>query len=248
MDFLFVVFLIVGAAIAGYQWWRHHQKNESFQALLARDGLRPTGVPCGLDAGRLHRLRAFPKGDRRYGVEFGATGPMEVTVAGKQETVECAAFRWWWEVKHTHRNANGHTTTKYVKRAHVVGAVQLPSTVPRVSVAPERLLARLGIGGRGDFQVESEQFNRRFNIRTNGDATIVIRLFDAQFQRFLLEMFDGRSIELVDDVLLVAGDPEGRHPDLFGDIAKLPSARRDAALIASRIPESFWRGLEPVGP
>jgi hypothetical protein len=243
VEYAFILFVLVGAAIAAYQWWEYRKKREAYAILLASHGLQPTTRPCGLDAERLHRLRACPKGDRRYGVEYGATGPTTVTIAGREHELECAGFRWWWEVRQTQRDSNGHTRTTYSKRTVVVGAIRLPATVPMVSIAPERLLARLGIGGRGDFQVESAEFNRRFDIRTHEDPRLVIRLFDAQFQRFLIEMFDGRSIEFRHDVLLVAGEPQGRHADLYGDIGRLPAARRDAALIASRIPASFWRGL-----
>lgn len=244
MPVLIVVGILVVAAIGAYAWWSHQKTQEAFQTLLTRDGLTPTGQPCGLGESLLVMLRACPKGDRRYGLKYGVTGPITTTVAGQERTIDCAAFVWWWEEKQTRTDSKGHTTTSYSKRDRVVGAIRLPSEVPSVSIAPEGLLTKWGIGGRGDFQLESEEFNRRFDVRVQDrDRAIAIRLFDAQFQRFLLEMFRGRSIELFGQVLLVAGDPAGEDSALFGDIKELPGARRDAALVAGRLPESFWRGL-----
>lgn len=241
---LIVIGILVAVAIGAYAWWRHQKTNEAFQTLLTRDGLTPTISPCGLTESLLVMLRACPRGDRRYGLKFGATGPTTATVAGQEHRLECAAFVWWWEVKQTHTDSKGHTTTTYAKKDEVVGAIMLPREVPSVSIAPEGLLTKMGIGGRGDFQLESEEFNRRFDVRVQDrDRALAIRLFDAQFQRFLLEMFRGRSVELFGRVLLVAGNPAGEDGALFGDIKELPGARRDAALIASRLPESFWRGL-----
>lgn len=244
----FIVIVLAIVAFGAYWWWSHQKTEEAFQTLLTRDGLQPTSQPCGLSDGLLVMLRACPKGDRRHGLKHGVTGRVTATVAGAPSEVDCAAFVWWWEERQTHTDGKGNTTTSYSKRDRVVGAIALPTEVPSVSIAPEGLLTKFGIGGRGDFQLESEEFNRRFDVRVQDrDRALAIRLFDAQFQRFLLEMFRGRSIELFGRVLLVAGDPAGEDSALFGDIKELPGARRDAALIASRLPESFWRGLS-AGP
>lgn len=241
---VFIAVIVAIVAFGAYWFWSHQKTEEAFQTLLTRDGLMPTSQPCGLPDGLLVMLRACPKGDRRYGVKYGVTGPVSAKVNGASQELDCAAFVWWWEERQTRTDGKGHTTTTYSKRDRVVGAIALPAEVPSVSIAPEGLLTKWGIGGRGDFQVESEEFNRRFDVRVaDRDAPLAIRLFDAQFQRFLLEMFRGRSIELFGRVLLVAGDPAGEDSALFGDIKELPGARRDAALIASRLPESFWRGL-----
>jgi hypothetical protein len=242
-----VLVLLVAVAAIAFAWWRRKQLQDAYRTLLARDGLHPTARPCGLGEGNLRLLRSFPQGDRRYGLEYGAAGPRAVTIEGVSRDLECAAFVWWWEERRTSQDANGHTTTHYDRKDRVVGAIRLPRAMPSVSIVPEGLFTRWGLGGRGDFQVESDEFNRRFDVCVSGDQTLAIRLFDARFQRFLLEMFDGRSIELVGDVLLVAGDPPGEDGDLYGDIGELPGARRDAALLASRIPASFWRGLTAGG-
>ena len=241
---LFLLVLLVVIAVGAYAWWARTKTREAFQTFLTREKLMPTTAPCGIGEGRLRLLRACPDGDRRYGVEYGASGPTRVTIAGEEADAECAAFVWWWEERHTSTDGKGHTSTHYSKKRRVVGAIRLPHRVPSVSIEPEGVFTRWGIGGHGDMQLESEEFNRRFDVRTRDeDRELTVRLFAPEFQRFLLEMFAERHVELYDDVLLVAGDPPGRDGTLFGDVAELPGARRDAALVASRIPASFWRGI-----
>lgn len=241
---LLFLLVVLAAMVAFLLYRRHKQLLEAAHArLLARDGLMPTNLPCGRGRGELRNLRACPQGDRNYGVELGVTGPCEITVDGAPVTAECAAFVWWWEERRQHHNKGGANTTYYVKQDRVVGMLRVPFHLPTVAIAPEGLLARWGIGGRGDFQVESEEFNRRFDVKTE-ERELAIRLLDAQFQRFLLELFAERHVEFNGDVIVVAGDPPGEDSELYGDVKELPGARRDAQLVASRVPASFWRALQ----
>ena len=246
---LVVLFVLVGLGILAFAWWRQRQLAASHAMLLQRDGLSSTSTPCGWTAGDLVQLRACPRGDRRYGIDHGVTGPVEIAVAGGGRShAECAAFVWWWEEKRTNRDATGHSSTSYHRQARVVGALRLPADVPRVSIAPEGVLTRWGLGGRGDFQVESEEFNRRFDVRlADAEDALVIRLLDPGLQAFLLDGYAGRHLELAGDVLLIAGDPPGCDPDFFGEVGELPVARRDVVAVAGAIPESFWRGLQAGG-
>ncbi|MDX1657843.1 MAG: hypothetical protein R3343_03395 [Nitriliruptorales bacterium] len=245
-----VLFLVLGAVVAAgvffYNHWRKQKLDEAWRTMLKRDGLTATYTPCGRSSVELILFRALPQGDRNYGVEHAATGPVEISLGEQRVTAECAAFVWWWEVRQQSTDAKGHTSTRYAKRTEVVGMLQVPYQLPSVSIAPESLLAKLGIGGRGDFQVESERFNSRFDVRVS-EPELGIRLLDPSFQRFLLEMFDGRQIELAFDSILVAGDPAGEDASLFGEVKELPGARRDVQLVASRIPASFWRALRHDG-
>ncbi|MDX1621656.1 MAG: hypothetical protein R3320_11740, partial [Nitriliruptorales bacterium] len=238
----FVLVLLAGVGAFVYNLWRKQKLDESWRAMLERDGLRATYTPCGRTSVELILFRGLPDGDRNYGIEHAATGPVELTIDNEQIATECAAFVWWWEDRQQSTNSNGHTTTRYVKKTEIVGMIQVPYHLPSISIAPEGLLSRLGIGGRGDFQVESERFNSRFDVRVS-DRELAIRLLDPGFQRFMLEMFEGRHVELGFDTILVIGEPAGEDSSLFGEIRELPGARRDAKLIASRVPPSFWRAL-----
>lgn len=54
------------------------------------------------------------------------------------------------------------------------------------------MFAKLGLGGRGDMQLESEEFNRRFRVEVaDQDQPIVVRLLDAAFQQTMLDRFVG---------------------------------------------------------
>lgn len=242
-QFVLVIAIVLAAVGALALYLRHKRELADAHArLLARDGLVVTNRPCGRGAGELRHLRACPEGDRNYGVELGVTGPCEVTMEGTTLSAECAAFVWWWEEERRHHNKDGPDTVYYVKQDRVIGMIQVPYQLPAVSIGPEGMFARMGIGGRGDFQVESEEFNRHFDVRIK-QPELGIRLLDAQFQRFLLEMFAGRHLEFNADIILVAGDPAGADPELYGHVKELPGARRDAQLVAARVPPSFWRAL-----
>lgn len=244
MDGTVILLGVLLLAVAVFLLYRRHRRllTEAYARLLQRDGLLPTAAPCGRKRDDLTRLWACPKGDRRRGIELGVTGPAPLTLDDTPVTAECAAFVWWWEEEHRSTDSKGHTRTSYSRRSRVVGMLRVPYWLPSVTIGPEGLLNRVGIGGRGDFQVESEEFNRRFEVRLR-ERELGVRLLDARFQQFLLELFDGRQIELDGDVIVVAGDPAGRDAELYGDVQELPGARRDVQLVAARIPASFWRAL-----
>lgn len=231
-------------AVVVFLLYRRHRRllDEAHARFLGRDRLAPTTAPCGRGPTELARLWACPEGDRRNGLEFGVTGPVELEIGGDTVAAECASFVWWWEERRQSTDAKGNRTTSYARRSRIVGMLRVPYWLPSVTIGPEDLVTRLGVGGRGDFQVESEEFNRRFEVRAH-EGELTVRLLDPGFQRFLLELFEGRQIELDGDVLVVAGDPAGTDPELYGDVAELPGARRDVQLLASRIPGSFWRAL-----
>jgi hypothetical protein len=83
-----------------------------------------------------------------------------------------------------------------------VAAVRLPSALPRVVVTrhglPDRTTARLG---RQDVQLDSEDFSRRFRVRTDDPRTAVAvlnpgtvaYLLEAPFFEFRLESADALS-------------------------------------------------------
>lgn len=242
--------VLVGVVLLGvvvFLLYRRHRRHlaEAHAHLLARDGLLPTDEPCGRTRDELLRLRALPRGDRRYGVEFGVTGAVELETADGPVPAECAAFVWWWEVEHRHHD-DGASSVSYSRNDRIIGMLRVPYQLPSVSLAPEGLLTRWGMGGRGDVQVESEEFNRRFDVRAH-EPELAIRLLDARFQTFLLELFPDRHVELDGDTIVLAGDPPGEDPSLYGDVSELPGARRDVQFFAARIPASFWRALQHAG-
>ncbi len=237
-----VLALVVGAGIAlaaaASQRRRNKRKSDDFYALALRDGLRPTVVPCSLSPDDLaSRFAVTPRGERRYGLEYGLTGPLEVTLAGTPYTLECAMFRWWWEVPRR-RGDSRHVD----RRQEAVVVVRLPVHVPsRLLVQPESVLGRLGLR-HDDQQLESSEFNRRFRVEAR-NRTLTVQLLDAQLQAMLARDFDGRSLEIADDLLLVAGPPTAGDPNLAGFIGDLAGLRSDMQRFLETVPAAFWRAV-----
>jgi hypothetical protein len=271
--FLLVVVVAVGLAVGGAVLGaRQREATESAYRQVCRDhGLQPTDTPLGTSDSWLAQFDLLPRGDRDHSAVWGVEGPVELTLEGATVTADCAAFEWWWEDRQTTRDSNGHTRTRWERRACLAALVRLPApwTMPRIRVEDEGMLARLGIGGRGDFQVESEEFNRRYDVRVRGDRHAAIRLFDADFQQQLLGLFAGTNFELAGDLaLLVADTPSGGfrlvgtsrrsgHDGLGGLLSRsgdrirtdpaivqaLPGMRHRAVALLRAMPDGWWRGL-----
>lgn len=240
------------ALLAGGSWiWQRvlrRRRQESYQRLLRRDpSLSATTTPCGLGRRALvGRFASTPRGDRRYGLRYGVTGPLTCRVAGRETSLEAASFEWFHEQRRTSRSANGHTRTTYDEQRTPVTLVRLPVRVPdRILLRPESVLGRIGLT-RGGHQLESDGFNRRFRVEA-GDRTLTVQLLDAGLQHRLAEEFAGRTVELVGDLLVLAGEPDHRDDSLVGVVGTLPAMRQDVQRLLDAVPAQFWRAVDPVG-
>lgn len=242
------IIIVVGLVVVVGIAVRNGQKSlAAYERVVAREGLELTDAPCGLTESKLADLDICPQGGRRHGLRFGASGPMTIELGGEPVEVEVAAFQWWWEEHQREQEGSGTWT----EQDQAVAAVRLPVELPHVTIGQEGRLARWGLGGRDDVQVESEEFNRRFDVADHGsDPQLLVRLLSPGFQQTLVEDFDGRDVELVGDVLLLAGNASDGpldEPDLQGIVTQLPGVRHDAARLASALPSSFLRGVDGGG-
>ena len=271
VTFLLVVVLgialVIGAAVLSQR--QRDAVEATYRQVCVDHGLEPTDLPLGASDSWLSQFDLLPRGDRDHSAVWGMQGPVELTFG--DDTVDrdlCAAFEWWWEDKQTSTDSKGHHQTRWVRRSCVAALVRLPApyVMPRIRVEGEGMFARLGIGGRGDFQVESEEFNKRYDVRVR-DREAAIRLFDADFQQQLLGLFAGSTFELAGDLALVVADtPAGGFAmtarrggasglaGLFGrsgdrirtspDIVQaLPTMRQRAVALLRAMPDGWWRGL-----
>lgn len=231
----------VAVVVGGYvlEQRRRRRKREGLARLLARDTtLQATAMPCGQTASTLAGTVATPRGDRRYGLRYAVSGPVEVTLNATTYQVECAAFQWWYEERRT--TSNGRRSTRYVRRSDVVAAVRLPLHIEgSVDLVPESVLGRAGLT-RGGHQFESSEFNRRFRV-TSDDRTLAIQLLAPALQQRLVEEFAGRSLHLAGHLLLLGGAPTHRDGSLPGVIGQLPAVRQDLGRLIDAIPARFWR-------
>ena len=237
-------FLLVLVAAAGALWWTWHHRRalkDGLVRLAERDGLTPTLMPCGLRAEELvDRFEATPSGARRFGVEHGVVGPSRAALAADEVDIELAAFQWWYEER-----VNDKHRSRYRRRTCTVALARLPVSVPgSVQVRPEGVLGRLGLRRAGD-QLESDQFNRRFRV-DGSDPTLTVRLLDARVQHHLLESGNGRTLDVVGDLVVLGGSPTHRDTTLPGVIGELPAVRQDLVALLRSSPPAFWRAARPV--
>lgn len=265
-----VVLLLVG----GFLWSRHRQQQleRTYRRVCRDQRLTPTDAPLGLSDTWLSQFELLPRGDRDCSAVWGMQAPAEVQLDGQAVPVPCAAFEWWWEDRS--RDKDGPDT--HHRRQVLVAAVRLPApwVMPRTRVEREGVFARFGVGGRGDFQVESEEFNKRYDVRVR-DREAAIRLFTPGFQEQMLTRFDGVAFELAGDVALVAvgassgltlglglggrrggmgglaslfgrsGDRIGTDVQVIRDLAVL---RHQALALLQAMPATWWRAVDGGGP
>lgn len=190
----------------------------------------------GLTEARLVDLDICPEGGSNHALRFGVSGPMTIELGDGSVEVEVAAFQWWWEDYMSQQEGS----SQWTERDQAVAAIRLPADVPHLTIGQGGRLAPLGAGWGDDLQVESEVVcvNRRFDVADHGtEPELVVRLLSPGLQQILVEDFDGRDVELVGDVLLLAGDASAgplHEPELHGIVAQLPGVRPDAAQLHPR--------------
>jgi hypothetical protein len=242
------LFVLVGLALVGATLYLGHVRKERLRAALATlteryPGWRLTGWPCGLSPDMLAaRTAATPRGDRRYGVRHGIEGPLTMQLAGREVTCDASLFQWTYEERQRNRNNQGHTTTSYRTRTELVALCRLPVVVPgAIRIGSESVLGRIGLT-RGGQQVESSEFNRRFRVEGR-DPALTVQLLAPALQQELLASYQGRSIHLDDDLLVLGGEPTHRDTTLISPIGAMPAMRQDIERLARHLPAQFLRAV-----
>ncbi len=246
----------------------------AYRDVAAANGMTPTEQPLGQSDDWLQQsFELLPDGDRDRSAVWSMDTDVQLVLGGTPVSANAAAFEWWWEDRRTSQTSNGHTSTTWDRQSLVAALVRLPvpADLPGIRVQREGAFSRLGIGGRGDFQVESEEVNRRYDIRVQ-DRERAIRLFDAEFQSALLGAFADVTFELGGSwVLVVAGTPStrvfagearrGGDPGIAGwftrsgdlvrndegIVAALPDVAGHAAALLEAFPADFWRAVTSGG-
>lgn len=245
---VFALAVVVGMGGAVRQWSTDRRAGADLQVLLRRDRtLSVTGTPAGMDASLLAgTFDATPRGDRRWWLQHPVTGPLTVQLPDGPAQLECATFRWWYEVAQRTRSRYG-TRTQHVRLSTLVTLVRIPARIPqRIAVRPETVLGQVGLT-RGGHQLESSEFNRRFRVEA-ADRALATTLLDAGMQRLLTERHRGRSVELLDELLVVGGEPDHDDPTLAGYAGQVPALRQDAQRLVGTVPAAFWRATEGSPP
>lgn len=123
---------------------------------------------------------------------------VENVMWGFWHDLEVRAFDYWYYEEST--DSNGHRSKTYHRFDCVLALVD--ARCPRLEIAEENVLTRLADAlTLRDIEFESEEFNRRFNVKA-ADRRFATAFCDARMMEWLLRHGDGHAFEVVGDRLL----------------------------------------------
>jgi hypothetical protein len=161
----------------------------------------------------------FWKGDRR-GVDN--------TVWGNWKGTDFVAADYWYMTEST--NGKGGKSRRYYRFSVVV--VEVPAYLPSLSIGPEDLLTRLADHvGMEDINFESEEFNRRFQIKAR-HRKFAFQFLDARLMNWFLSTEDPYRFEIGGQHLLLHC-----HRLRAGEIFPMIGTMQEFVV---RIPQLVW--------
>lgn len=211
-----VVGLIIGGIFLAF--YMKKKRREAFAALAAQFGLQyspedPYGLPQSYD------FNLFSMGEGR-----GA----ENVLTGAWKEMDVIAADYWYYTTST--DSKGNRTRSYSYFTVVI--VPLSGYFPKVSVTSENLFTRLADHiGLEDINFESEEFNRRYNIKSK-DREFAFKLIDARMIEWFLAQPKGFSIETGGPAYLVY--TRRRKP------FEIPPVMEHARVFWDQVPRLVW--------
>lgn len=123
---------------------------------------------------------------------------VENVMWGFWHDLEVRAFDYWYYDEST--DSNGRSSRTYHRFDCVMALVD--ARCPRLEIHEENVLTRLADAfALRDIELESEEFNRRFNVK-GADRRFATAFCDARMMEWLLRHGDGYAFEVVGDRLL----------------------------------------------
>jgi hypothetical protein len=175
---IFLVLAVIGG-IVYLQYVAREKRRAALAAWALAHGMTPVPGDGGLDQ---VDVPLFGKGDGRG---------WENIFAGTSEERPVRIGDYWYYDES--RDSNGRRTKSYSRFS--VCVLDLGLWMPRVEVGAENMFTRLAdhVGLR-DIEFESEEFNRRFNVKS-ADREFAFKLLDARMLTWLLETAGGHHYE-----------------------------------------------------
>ena len=155
---------------------------------------------------------------RQLGLEFALTDPfdtlseplpllhkgdgrgVENVLWGTWGGIECRAFDYWYYDEST--DSKGNRSRTYHRFSCVLSPVD--AACSPLALTPENVLTRIGDHmGLHDIELESEEFNRAFTVKSP-DRKFAVDFCDARMMQWLLAHGEGFSFEVAGDRLLAS--------------------------------------------
>ena len=186
--FVLVIALIIGLAVAGY--YANKRRQAAFAAWAAQHGYTYAVSD--------ERYRDMPWG-APFGMGFGRAALDVLTSSGTGRPVVCFTYRYKTET------SNGKTTSTQTHLFSVYSA-RLQRPLPTLHVSHEGVFGTIARAvGFHDIEFESEQFNKKFKVKSD-DRKFASDVINAQMMQFLLDSnAPGFSIVGADIVLVHGG-------------------------------------------
>lgn len=177
------IFVVVAITIGGLWWLGYHYRvlprRESFEAQARELGLRAErGDPLG--------LLQLPFTLFRWAA---SVREIENTARGRRGGLDLRVVDYWFAPTSSTEYDDNERYTCVLAHA--------PPTWPDLSVVPERIASRLRSAlALPDIRTESEEFNRRFEVRAR-DRRFALAFLDARMMAWLLEQLPGVGFEVL---------------------------------------------------
>ena len=186
---IFVVFIVAAGGIAYGSYYLKKKRREGL-AFAARQLSMRFALTDPFDTLQ-EPFDLLRKGDGR-GVEN--------VLWGTWQGIECRLFDYWYYEEST--DSKGNRSRSYYRFSCVMSPVE--AACSPLTIAKENLFTRLGdhLGFR-DIELESEQFNRAFTVKSP-DRKFAVDFCDARMMEWLLAHGQGYGFEVVGDRLLAS--------------------------------------------
>lgn len=215
--------LLAAPVLVVARLWLTIRQEQAARAFAARIGWRWVGT----DPSLVDRWRRTP---------FGTGSQRRAT------QVMTGAFGPYQALSFAYRYTTGSGKNRQSHVVHVVG-MGLPAFLPDLDLSPDGVLARLSAFGRGDLDLESEEFNKRWRVEAPDPRFAHAVLHPRLMERLVRDDATGMSIRVqgTDILSLTGGEP---------DLDQL--ARRLGVLraVVDSVPRFVWldHGYDPVTP
>jgi hypothetical protein len=224
---LFLAIPLVGYGIY-WSWKKEQERRAGLHAFALSKGWRyarddPYDLPDRWS------VRPFHQGHSRVAYNV---------IEGTDAAWPFLSFDYKYEETSTDSDGDSTTTTYH----HTVTALRLPTVLPGLTIGGENLLTRLGGAlGMDDIELESEDFNRRFRIRS-GSPKFAHDVLHPRTMEHLLRVSDCPAIEFAGSEVLAVTKGRSSPTLVLGHLAVLRG-------VVEGIPSFVWKdhGFDP-GP
>ncbi len=221
---IYIVFVLLAVGLLVFTLVRNRKRREEIHQLAAQLGMTYSRY----DSTGIVRL---PFDLFRMGAGQG----VENVLSGVQGDAPAFLFDYWYYTET--RDSKGQVSRSY--NHFSCAMVEMGGRFPNLSIAPEGLLTRLADGlGMRDITFESEEFNRRFEIKSD-NRKFAFDLIDARMMEWLLANSGKARWEISGSYLLCA---VSRIP-----IASWPGLADRPRLLQENIPRVVWSLYGPGG-